>query len=65
MKSKMKARNGKTARSWRKALTDGERAELKPIETEMATVRNRLSWLSWQYHRIQNRASVRAGKEQS
>ena len=50
------------SRNWRDALTDAERAQLEPIEREIAEKRERLSWLSWQMHRIQNRASTRAGK---
>lgn len=53
------------ARNWRSALTQAEADELAPIEREMAALRNRLSWLSWRYHSIQNRASVRAGKSKS
>lgn len=49
-------------RNWRAALTDAERAELEPIEREIAEKREQLSWLCWQMHRIQNRATARAGK---
>lgn len=59
------ARNGKPSRDWRAHLTPTEAAELAPIEKEVATLRERLSWLGWQYHRLQNRASVRAGKAPS
>jgi hypothetical protein len=52
----------KGARDWRAALTTEERAELRPIEAEMKKLRERLAWLSFQFGRIQNRASVRAGR---
>jgi len=52
-------------REWRHALTPGEESALEPIEREIATLRERLLILQARYHRIQNRASVRAGKPES
>lgn len=49
-------------RAWRKALTKEELAIIRPLEKEMSELRERLSLMSWRYRRIQNRATVRAGK---
>ncbi len=52
----------KRTRDWRGVLTEDEQDALQPIEEEMSELRERLFLLSARYHRIQNRASVRAGK---
>jgi hypothetical protein len=52
-------------REWREALTPGEESALEPVEREIASLRERLFILQARYHRIQNRATVRAGKAES
>lgn len=52
----------RTLRKWREALTSEEAQQIAPMEARMAKIRDELLILCARYHRIQNRASVRAGK---
>lgn len=52
----------RSTRKWRKALTPEEVKEIGPLEAEIARLKDQLLIASARYHRIQNRASVRAGK---
>lgn len=57
--------NGFTAkRRWRDVLTADEATEISSLEHRMAEPQAELLILRALYHRIQNRASVRAGKDQ-
>ena len=52
----------KNPRNWRAVLTDEEAEQLAPIERHIAKLKDELLIASARYHRIQNRATVRAGK---
>jgi hypothetical protein len=52
----------RTTRDWRKYLTADEKAELAAVEREIEALKTKVTLKTVKRNRIQNRATVRAGK---
>lgn len=52
----------KTTRNWRNLLEPAEKLELDRLDKRIKKLTVEASSLRWQRNRIQNRATVRAGK---